>query len=389
MTRMLKEVDTQILVQAARHLKHGGLVSFPTETVYGLGADAGNPDAIRSIYAVKGRPATDPLIVHVDDFVRAEDCIDPNRVNTWQRAVMACLAKAFWPGPLTLILPARLSAVAAEVTSGTGWVGLRQPAHSLALQFLKQCQVPVAAPSANLFGHVSPTKAEHVMADFPNVDNLWILDGGRCGFGIESTVVRINSDETLDVLRRGGVSVADLQRSLLDEGLLSQAQLPVVRVIQRHLLSSDMAPQAAPGQLLVHYAPRIETCMVNLLSHEEMNLKRSGRLAVVGEQDLKKTVLLDFAGLLVQFKSCVGHYRDLSPSGDVSEAIYSLFDSLRWAEDCVVGEGSLWIFNPKNIETDEQDLFLSLQDRIYRAAAGRESDICSKPNSDQVFFSAQ
>ncbi|NBW83574.1 threonylcarbamoyl-AMP synthase, partial [bacterium] len=205
MTRILKNSVELSLQEAAHHLTQGGLVAFPTETVYGLGADARSKSAVRSIYEVKRRPATDPLIVHVPSVAFAEDMIHPTRTTPWQRLAMRALADAFWPGPLTMILPAHPNHIAYEVTSGTGLVGLRRPAHALAQKFLEQCQVPVAAPSANLFGHVSPTTAEHVLCDFPDVDNLWILDGGQCGFGIESTVARLNENETVDVLRRGGV----------------------------------------------------------------------------------------------------------------------------------------------------------------------------------------
>ncbi|MEY3902703.1 MAG: hypothetical protein RL189_2009, partial [Pseudomonadota bacterium] len=173
MTELLTDIADTSLASAARFLRSGGLVAFPTETVYGLGADARSAEAVRLIYQVKGRPSTDPLIVHVASLESAEALVNTAVTNSWQLDALRSLAEEFWPGPLTIILPAHPSLVAFEVTSGTGWVGLRSPAHPVAQRFLQHCDVPVAAPSANLFGHVSPTTAAHVWNDFPHVDNLW------------------------------------------------------------------------------------------------------------------------------------------------------------------------------------------------------------------------
>ncbi len=381
MTKILKHPTDDSLSQAAEHLIAGGLVAFPTETVYGLGAHAANANAVQSIYAVKRRPPTDPLIVHVNSIGQADDLVDKQKANDWQRAVLHSLAAKFWPGPLTLILPANLKSIAFEVTSSTGWVGLRQPAHPVAQAFLSACGVPVAAPSANLFGHVSPTTAEHVAADFPHVDKLWIVDGGRCGFGIESTVVRINAEATLDVFRRGGVGPTELGDTLIKAGLLkSQAD---VRIIEKYSAEASSQAEVAPGQLLVHYAPRIYSQMITLNGDDESAKNE------ISADELQRTIIIDFAGQLSELRGRVGFYRDLSASGDLREAVFSLFDALRWAETCGEQNSRLWIFDPRSVARRDDELLLALQDRIIRSASGRGAVVRLKPDSGRVFVSVR
>lgn len=228
---------------AARRLVAGGLVAFPTETVYGLGADAENPAAIAGIYAAKGRPSDHPVIVHLapgaDLAYWAKDIPD----------VAYALAEAFWPGPLTLILP-RADRIPDAVSGGQDTVGLRCPSHPVAQQLLAQFarlkggQGGVAAPSANKFGQVSPTTADHVRTEFPELDDsrLLVLDGGAAQVGIESTI--------LDVSRLGkGVSPA-----LLRPGHISAAQIADVIGVMPSLQAGTDAPRVS-GSLKAHYAP--------------------------------------------------------------------------------------------------------------------------------------
>lgn len=378
MTQALKDVQNESLQQAAQHLRSGGLVAFPTETVYGLGADASNPESVRLVYKVKGRPSTDPLIVHVVGFSEAAALVDKQKTNAWQLEALRVLSEQFWPGPLTLILPANLSLIANDVTAGTGWVGLRSPAHPVAQKFLQFAQVPVAAPSANLFGHVSPTTAAHVQSDFPDVDSLWIIDGGRCGFGIESSVVRINADQTVDMFRRGGVGPAEIVTCLVNAGL-AKVDNKFLNVIEKFVSQHDGAAQSSPGQLLVHYAPRLKTQLISIQENQHSTDFREMSL-----DELRRTVVLDFAGRLANLKASVGHYRDLSPAGDLRGAVYSLFDSLRWAESVVESDGLLWIFDPLLVEHKSDELFLALQDRIFRAASGRTASVSIKQDSGRA-----
>ena len=223
--------DTGLCAQA---LRVGKLVAFGTETVYGLGANALDPQAVARIFAAKERPEFDPLIVHLAHAKQVPTIADVNS------PYIPTLMERFWPGPLTLLLP-RKDCIPDLVTSGLPEVGVRVPRHPLALELLSAAGIPVAAPSANLFGRISPTTAQHVQDQLGNrID--WILDGGSCQVGIESTVLRVDADGHGTVLRPGGVTLEDLQ-----------TVLPQV-TLAPGLLESQAA--ASPGQLLKHYAPR-------------------------------------------------------------------------------------------------------------------------------------
>ncbi|HVF65598.1 MAG TPA: L-threonylcarbamoyladenylate synthase [Casimicrobiaceae bacterium] len=248
--------------QAARLLHDGQLVAFPTETVYGLGADARNEEAVRAIFVAKRRPADHPLIVHLSDA---------SRVATWARDVPPgahALAEAFWPGPLTLILP-RAPHVCDSITGGQDSVGLRVPSHPIAQALLAAFATAggegIAGPSANRFGHVSPTTAAHVAADFAD-DVAMILDGGRCDVGIESTIVAFSGDRPL-LLRPGAIDIDALTRVL---------------GIAPHIGNST-APRAS-GSLASHYATRTPALLVfaaSLRSEIAQREDRDERVAVL------------------------------------------------------------------------------------------------------------
>lgn len=226
--------DPHVIARAASMLRAGHLVAFPTETVYGLGAHARDPRAIRAVFAGKGRPATDPLIVHVADIAGARSvCGD------WPDSA-ELLAEAFWPGPLTLVLP-RSDDVPDEITAGGPTVGVRIPAHPVALALLRAAQVPIAAPSANRFGRISPTTAEHVAEELTGIFDL-LIDGGPTPFGVESTVVDLTGERPV-VLRPGVVTLEDLTA--------------VVGPVEHHERRADPEEAAAdsPGTFLRHYAP--------------------------------------------------------------------------------------------------------------------------------------
>jgi L-threonylcarbamoyladenylate synthase len=226
--------------RAAEALRAGGLVAVPTETVYGLAADAADAAALRRIFIAKGRPSDHPLIVHLDSAERLDD---------WAARVPASaqlLIDAAWPGPLTVILP-RGPRVLDEVTGGRDTVGLRMPAHPMAAALLEQSGLAFAAPSANRFGSVSPTTAQHVLDELgdhldPRIDV--ILDGGACPIGVESTIVDC-TDDPPQVLRAGAVTVEDIDR------LLGMTTAPA------------SGPSRASGMLASHYAPRCEVRLVD------------------------------------------------------------------------------------------------------------------------------
>ncbi|POM70136.1 Sua5/YciO/YrdC/YwlC family protein, partial [Phytophthora palmivora] len=256
MARLLKP-DTEGFAFAAQQLRLGQLVAFPTETVYGLGANALNPQAVLSIFTAKARPLTDPLIVHVPALEDAVKLVD--MTPTGQQA-FECLGRAFWPGPLTLIAKA-VPELPLTLSANTGFVGLRCPKHPIAQALLKEAKVPVAAPSANRFGHVSPTTAKHVMDDLGGCENLSVIEAteeGCCEVGIESTVVKIVPEERkLIVFRRGGVSEQALEQVLRDNAeLLGQYE---VVTIQKEAKMQTKEAQQAPGQMITHYAPDVDT----------------------------------------------------------------------------------------------------------------------------------
>ena len=242
---------TDLINQAIDVLKDGGLVAIPTETVYGLAADASNPVAIKKIFSTKERPVGHPLIVHIansaDDFETQEQAhiFWEKALSDWARDIpreALLLAEAFWPGPLTIILP-KAKNVLPEITGGQETVGLRCPNHPLALELLKRFKGGLAAPSANKFGHVSPTTAQHVREEFTDV---LILDGGPCGVGIESTII--------DLSRLEAVGPVILRPGIITKSQIDKVLDVYVKDISHHQLTED-APRVS-GSLSAHYAPK-------------------------------------------------------------------------------------------------------------------------------------
>jgi L-threonylcarbamoyladenylate synthase len=248
------------VARAAHMLRTGGLVAFPTETVYGLGADASNANAVRRLYAVKGRPSDHPVIVHVGDAAQLD------AIGRDVPAIARELASAFWPGPLTLVVHRRVDAVVDEVTGGRATVAVRVPDHPMALALLQHFDGGVAAPSANRFGKVSPTTAAHVRADIGD-DVAVVLDGGPCRVGVESTIVDVTGSAPV-LLRLGGVPERELAK--------------VVGAALEHRTTGDIA---APGTLPSHYAPHarlVLTSATDVDARMEELRSRGHRVALLG-----------------------------------------------------------------------------------------------------------
>ena len=244
--------------EVAETLRGGGLVAFPTETVYGLGADAENPAAVARIFAVKGRPADHPLIVHIANRDQITRWAEDTPPAAWR------LARRYWPGPLTLILR-RACRVSNIVTGGQDTVGLRVPDHPLALALLEAFGGGIAAPSANRFGRVSPTTAAHVREELGDVLDL-VLDGGPCRVGIESTILDLSGHQPR-LLRPGAITIAEI------EAVLEQ---PIAQ-------PGNDAPRA-PGMLRSHYAPKTPVCLVpatDLEAEARRRLAQGQRVAVL------------------------------------------------------------------------------------------------------------
>lgn len=226
------------LLRGAEIIKSGGVVAFPTETVYGLGADAYNADAVAEIYRAKGRPSDNPLIVHIADTEQAEGLV--TEFSDAARAV----AKAFMPGPVTLILP-KSPAVPNAVSAGLPTVGIRMPSHEVAREFIRECGVPIAAPSANVSAHISPTSAAHVYEDLKGRIPL-IIDGGECGVGIESTIIDLSSD--VPTILRPGAVTEEMLTEVLGEVTTFRGEVKVAK---------------APGMKYKHYAPKCDTVVAD------------------------------------------------------------------------------------------------------------------------------
>lgn len=237
--------------QAAEIIKRGGVGAFPTETVYGLGGDGLNPNAVARIFYEKERPLFDPLILHIAELSMAESLLAEREER------LLLLAQHFWPGPLTIIAP-KSSLVPDIVSSSLPTVALRMPDNPIALELIKKAGTPLAAPSANKFGRVSPTKALHVEKELPNID--FILDGGSCKVGIESTVIALDK-RGFTLLRKGVITAEEIER------YVPQSTTPYPHQV------------ASPGMLKAHYSPRKPLYLAEENSREEFRqlLKKGGR----------------------------------------------------------------------------------------------------------------
>jgi L-threonylcarbamoyladenylate synthase len=325
-TRTLAFAEAGAAEAAARCLAEGGLVAFPTETVYGLGADAANAAAVARLYQAKGRPAFNPLIAHVGDFAAAR------RLARFD-ARAAALAEAFWPGPLTLVLPKTADCTVSDLaTAGLDTVAIRVPAHPVARAILAAFGGPVVAPSANLSGHVSPTTAAHVASDLNGrIDQ--IVDGGPVEVGVESTI--IGCFGTAMLLRPGGVPRAAIERLLGER--LEQAPVEV---------ASETAQPLAPGMLASHYAPRT-------------------RVRLNADHVADGEALLGFGDVLPRGAERATAVMNLSERGDLNEAAARLFGYLR-ALDAKQATAIAVMPIP------QEGLGEAINDRLRRAAIGRK-----------------
>jgi len=346
--------DPKALEWAGQQIRDGRLVAFPTETVFGLGASVENETALANVFAVKERPRNDPLICHV---LEVEDALALYEDSKQLHTVVYKLAECFWPGPLTIVAKAA-DEVSPLIHSGTGLVGCRSPEHSVARKLLEHAQVPIAAPSANKFGHVSPTSAAHVLQDLGASDIVILESPEACNVGIESTVVRVDVCEdtsrvTMRVLRAGAVSAAALRSCLQNAGIDCEVTAPT----SVYVSAEDSSAMASPGQLLKHYAPKgIASFIVR--DNQESDLP-AGEIAV-----------LDLGGRLAWARHLggVSQYTDLSAADSGAEAATVLFAELRRAE--AAGCGTLLVPDlSRPAETDEA--LAAVWDRLFRSASGR------------------
>jgi L-threonylcarbamoyladenylate synthase len=281
--------DTHDIRQAAEIIRRGGIVAFPTETVYGLGADAFNPIAIARIFEVKGRPYFDPLIVHVADPA------DLDRLVVGIPSKAKKLVEKFWPGPLTVVL-LKKEDVPDIVTAGLPTVAVRMPKHLMALDLIEQADCPIAAPSANPFGYLSPTTARHVREQLGDRVDL-ILDGGPCPVGVESTILSFTEKEPL-LLRPGGVELEKI------ESIIGRVKIGQI----------EKDKPSSPGMLPKHYAPR--TPIIMNWSEKNIDFSREKKIGLLSFREPKNCLKFD-------------HVEVLSKKGDLREAAANLFSAIR------------------------------------------------------------
>jgi len=322
----MSDRDSQ-LADAVSVLRAGRLVGLPTETVYGLAADASNADAVRKIFAAKGRPADHPLIVHI---------ASASLLDEWAREVPPVakrLAAAFWPGPMTLILK-RQPKVLDVVTGGQDTVGLRVPSHPLALALLKEFGGGVAAPSANRFGRISPTTAKHVIEELGDRVSM-VFDGGECEVGIESTIIDLSRGAPV-LLRPGRISKEEIAR-VAGEAVLEPADV-------------DADAPRASGTLASHYAPSTPVFLLDAV----------GLYAAASEARARGESIAVLARTLIDDAPPPGSVWQVAPSSAVAYA-HRLYASLRWLDQC--GAARILLEVPPS-----SDEWRAIEDRLRRAA---------------------
>ncbi len=316
----------------------GEIIGMPTETVYGLAGRVDFPSAIAKIFKIKNRPFFDPLIVHVSSVAMAKGL-----TTTWT-SMIDVLAHEFWPGPLTLVLP-KSSFVSDLITAGLGTVGIRMPKHELALKLIRDLGAPLAAPSANKFGRSSPTTAKHVQSEF-KADSVFVLDGGPCEVGLESTVLLVDGKD-LSILRAGKVSKSEIEK------VLTAAKIPFsFSEMENH--------KASPGHMKHHYMPAIPLLLIE-----------SPQISQLPLTDLKKIVSqkmnelpAEIQGVKIIKPQSVDNFVELSLSADPTLSARQFYSSLR---DCAETKADVIIFYKKEFHSGEN--WEALFDRMRKAAS--------------------
>lgn len=339
--------DEEALSRAAEVIRGGGLVAFPTETVYGLGANVFDRRALMRVYEVKQRPADNPLIIHVDSLEMLEEVARDIPEEAFK------LASKFWPGPLTLIL-LKSERVPYEATGGLETVAVRMPAHPVALKLISRAGVPIAAPSANLSGRPSPTRGEHVVRDLYSKVDV-IIDAGETLYGVESTIVNILVKPPV-LLRPGAYPVEEVERVL---GVRIQ-----VPEFARGLSEAESA--MAPGTRYRHYAPNTPLILVEAGSYEGEALKRlSMEVArLIGEFKGRRVCVLSSRETSSAYTGLGVEVFVLGSRDNLFEVARSLFNALRWVDDAgcevAIAEGY-----------PERGLGLTIMNRLRKAASRR------------------
>ena len=338
-TQLLPPTDENLAL-ASRLLREGQLVAFPTETVYGLGAHALDREAVLGIFAAKGRPADNPLIVHIHDRAQLDGICEVNNL-----AVR--LMDAFWPGPLTLILP-RKKAVPNEVTANLDTVAVRMPSHPVAAALLKACGLPIAAPSANHSGKPSPTSAKHVFDDMDGRIPL-IIDGGESDVGLESTVLSLVGEKPC-ILRPGGVTQSMLEAVI--------GEVDLADSILRPLQKGEKA--LSPGMMYKHYSPDGQVTLIE--GEETAVVEALRRLYAHAASEGHRACVMCFTEHVAALADCRPH--DIGHKDDASEVAHRLFSTLRGLDEEKMDVIFSEVVPPEGVG-------LAVMNRLGRAAAFR------------------
>jgi L-threonylcarbamoyladenylate synthase len=347
-------VEYKNIFECSQYLKNNGLVAFPTETVYGLGANALNNEAVSDIFKIKERPKTDPIIVHIHDLNQIHDLIDISEDNF---IVVKKLADNFWPGPLTLLLKASKN-IPNIVTADTGLVGIRIPNNEIALKLLRESNLPIAAPSANKFEHISPTKSFHVEYDFKDnhcLDKpLYILEDSSKDLinkiGIESTIVKIDfKSEIFKILRPGYITVNDI----------TQLNIGNFRTMPEIVFKSKDEKMDSSGQSIKHYSTDCHTILVTTSVE-----------VILSNLPIKENIaIIDTGNICNKLINQVKYYDNLSLVSDVNEMMNNFYSKLRDFE-LFYNKNKidvLYIINNSLLNNQKYD---SLFDRMYRSSSG-------------------
>jgi len=350
----LLSINDSNINKAAELLKNGKLVAFPTETVYGLGANGLNPEAVQLIYKWKGRPSNNPVILHIAKIHEIYNLID---VSSKIINIINIIGEKFWPGPLTLVVKAS-EIIPLEVTANTGFVGIRIPNDSVTLKLLDKCDFPIAAPSANLSGHVSPTNYGHVYVDFINKPLAILEDSENYSkrIGIESSIIKLEEGFTssikLTVLRSGFIGGQFIKQTLEDNGY-------TVELIYYERVATEEEILDAPGQLFRHYAPNIKAFIHNYDSKNYLEASK-----------LKNYVILGSNNSLYQYKNICLEYIDIG--NNVFDVAKNLYDCLRKAEENLYATGIIISIELMHECIDNKtDIKIAILDKLMRCTVAK------------------
>ena len=378
LSRLYDPTEENIL-KCAEYIKNGGIVGMPTETVYGLAANAFNVEACYKIFEYKGRPLTDPLIVHVSSIEMAKKIII---INQEIEELFNLLIKNFWPGPLTIVLKANLHLLSTKILAGNDTVGIRFPVNKIANKLIEYSGVPIAAPSANKFSHISPVNPFHVFEDFKEFP-VKILNGGTSKFCMESTVMKICYEEQkLLIFRLGAVSPDDLKKVLDTDDKFKNYKIEClakkIKISNEELkkIKEEKAQdnnltvnQDAPGQFLKHYSPKLETYLYSGDDIKEYleEIKLNDKIVFIDYKEIMKSKFIGKKGIKEN------NFLELSKEGDATKVMQNFYNYLHLAEK-MEGMQYIIIIDLEKYMNDNSHK-LTLLDRMWKAASFKKAKI--------------